>query len=756
MSPRNLRLSLEEKMTMNLDAALQTFFAEAEELLNSMEAALLRLDDGDSDPETINEIFRAAHTIKGSAGLFGLDDIVHFTHIVENVLDRARDNKVVVTSDLLSILLPCRDHIAVLIEHAIHNRSNDEYCLATGKALVESLAPWLDGEDANTDVPAIAPAQEAQADYIQSLVSEGDQDYVLDRERWHISVRFGKDLLRNGMDPLSIMRFLASLGEITHITTITDNLPDYEHFDPEQLYLGFEITLASNATQQQIEDAFMFVRDESDITIIPPRSNIEAYINLINSLPEDTQRLGEILVKSHAISYQELDAALELQKQQAKSQSPISMLGDILIEGDAVAPEIVSAALDKQKKISEKKTSPENRFIRVDAERLDTLINLIGELVINRQRIDLLASTMGNPTLMEAVTSMGNFTEAIRDAALTLRMVPVGDTFQKFKRVVRDTAKTLNKEIDLEIEGAETELDRSMVEKLNDPLMHIVRNAMDHGIEPMEVRQARGKPLQGTIKLTAYHDAGNIVIGIHDDGGGLDVEKIRKKAIANGILDANTQLSRQEIFQLIFHPGLSTAEQVTNLSGRGVGMDVVKRNIEELQGGVEIESEMGVGTSLSIRLPLTLAIIDGFHVLAGGIDFIVPQNTILECVDLNSLAHSQGQNCVNLRGEQVPYIRLREIFSLQGDEPQREKIVVVQFGEKRAGIVVDELHGEIQSVVKPMGPIFQALKGIGGSSLLGTGAVALILEIQQLIGFAINREQLRNTAVPMNAQEQKS
>ena len=685
-----------------------------------------------------------------------MDDIVHFTHIVDNVLDRARDNKVVVTSDLLSILLPCRDHIAVLIEHALHNRSNDEYCLATGEALVESLAPWLDGEDANTDVPAIAPAQEAQADYIQSLVSEGDQDYVLDRERWHISVRFGKDLLRNGMDPLSIMRFLASLGEITHITTITDNLPDYEHFDPEQLYLGFEITLASNATQQQIEDAFMFVRDESDITIIPPRSNIEAYINLINSLPEDTKRLGEILVKSHAISYQELDAALELQKQQAKSQSPISMLGDILIEGDAVAPEIVSAALDKQKKISEKKTSPENRFIRVDAERLDTLINLIGELVINRQRIDLLASTMGNPTLMEAVTSMGNFTEAIRDAALTLRMVPVGDTFQKFKRVVRDTAKTLNKEIDLEIEGAETELDRSMVEKLNDPLMHIVRNAMDHGIEPMEVRQARGKPLQGTIKLTAYHDAGNIVIGIHDDGGGLDVEKIRKKAIANGILDANTQLSRQEIFQLIFHPGLSTAEQVTNLSGRGVGMDVVKRNIEELQGGVEIESEMGVGTSLSIRLPLTLAIIDGFHVLAGGIDFIVPQNTILECVDLNSLAHSQGQNCVNLRGEQVPYIRLREIFSLQGDEPQREKIVVVQFGEKRAGIVVDELHGEIQSVVKPMGPIFQALKGIGGSSLLGTGAVALILEIQQLIGFAINREQLRNTAVPMNAQEQKS
>ncbi len=733
---------------MNLDAALQTFFAEAEDLLNSMEAALLRLDEGDTDPETINEIFRAAHTIKGSAGLFGLNDIVAFTHIVENVLDRARDNKILVTGDLLSILLPCRDHIAVLIEHAMHDHSNDEECMAKGQALLSSLQPWLEDETAVKGVALADPTPAMQADYIKSLVSESE------RECWHISVRFGPDLLRNGMDPLSIMRFLASLGDITHITTITDHLPDYEHFDPEQLYLGFEIALMSSASQQQIEDAFMFVRDDSELTIIPPRSNIDAYVNLIKSLPEDSKRLGEILVKSHAISYQELDAALTMQKQQAKSQSAVSMLGDILIEGEAVAPEIVSAALDKQKKNSERKTNPENRFIRVDAERLDTLINLIGELVINRQRIDLLASKMGNPTLVEAVTSMGNFTEAIRDAALTLRMVPVGDTFQKFKRVVRDTAKSLNKEIELEIEGAETELDRSMVEKLNDPLMHIVRNAMDHGIESIAVREARGKPAQGTIKLTACHDAGHIVIGIHDDGGGLDVEKIRKKAIANGILDESVHLSRQELFQLIFHPGLSTAEQVTNLSGRGVGMDVVKRNIEELQGGVEIESEMGVGTSLNIRLPLTLAIIDGFHVVAGTIDFIVPQNAILECVDLNSLNHSHGQNCVNLRGEQVPYIRLREIFSLQGSGAEREKIVVVQFGEKRAGIVVDELHGEIQTVVKPMGPIFQALKGIGGSSLLGTGAVALILDIQQLISYAINREHLRTSALPLTAQEQ--
>lgn len=731
---------------MNLDGALQTFFAEADDLLNSMEAALLRMDEGDKDMETINEIFRAAHTIKGSAGLFGLDDIVSFTHIVENVLDRARDEKIVITSDLLSIFLPCRDHIATLVENARHEQENDAACLAQGKALLDSLQPWL--EAAPKTASASAPVAIAT---VKNTSGGAEKDH----EAWHISVRLGPDLLRNGMDPLSILRFLRTLGDITHITTITDHLPEYNEFDPEQLYLGFEITLVSNASQAQIEDAFMFVRDDSDIKLIPPRSNIEAYVNLIKSLPENTQRLGEILVKSHAISFQELEAALATQKHQAKTTGAVGMLGDILIEEQSIPAEIVNAALDKQKKVSEKKSSAENRFIRVDAERLDVLINLIGELVINRQRVDLLSSKMGNPTLIEAVTSMGNFTEAIRDAALTLRMVPIGDTFQKFKRVVRDTAKSIGKEIELEIEGAETELDRSMVEKLNDPLMHIVRNAMDHGIESIAVRQTRDKPDSGTIKLTARHDAGNIVIGIHDDGGGLDVERIRKKAVANGILEEGIHLSRQELFQLIFHPGLSTAEQVTNLSGRGVGMDVVKRNIEALQGGIEIESELGVGTSFSIRLPLTLAIIDGFHVTAGHIDFIVPQNTILECVDLNSLNHVQGQNCVNLRGEQVPYIRLREIFSLQPKDHSREKIVVVQFGEKRAGIVVDELHGEIQTVVKPMGPIFQALKGIGGSSLLGTGAVSLILDVQQLIGFAINREHLRNNAFSVSAQEQE-
>jgi two-component system chemotaxis sensor kinase CheA len=724
---------------MNIDSALQTFFAEAEELLTSMESALLRMDDGETSSDIINEVFRAAHTIKGSAGLFGLDHIVSFTHKVENVLDLARDEKIAITSDLLSILLPCRDHIAQLVDFAMQQAEPDSECLAKGEMLLQSLAPWL----GTTAKPASAPAQSNE---MQKAVAN-------EKDLWHISVRLGPDLLRNGMDPLSIIRFLNTMGTITHIATITDHIPELSEYDPEQLYLGFEISFQSSASQIEIENAFMFVRDESDIRIIPPRSDIQAYISLIKGLPENTQRLGEILVRSHVITQQDLDQALSTQKQQAKAQAHVALLGNILIEEQAVAPELVNAALDKQKKNQERRVTPENRFIRVDAERLDKLINLIGELVVNRQRVDLLASALGNANLMEAVTSMGSFTEQIRDAALTLRMVPMADTFQKFKRVVRDTAKELGKEIELDIEGAETELDRSMVEKLNDPLMHIVRNAMDHGIEPVAVRRERGKPNTGTISLRARHDAGNIVIDISDDGGGLDLERIRKKAIANGVLEESVHLTRNELFQLIFHPGLSTAERVTNLSGRGVGMDVVKRNITELQGSIEIDSELGVGTQFTIRLPLTLAIIDGFHVGAGNIDFIVPQNTILECVDLGSLNHVQGQSCVNLRGEQIPYIRLQELFALAPLPESREKLVVVQFGDKRAGIVVDVLHGEIQTVVKPMGPIFHALKGIGGSSLLGTGAVALILDVQQLINFAINKENARNGSLLASTQE---
>jgi two-component system, chemotaxis family, sensor kinase CheA len=731
---------------MDIDNALPTFFAEAEEILLLMEDTLLRMDDGDRSPETINELFRAAHTIKGSSGMFGFCEIVDFTHLVENVLDMAREGKIIIDGDLVSILLACRDQLTVLVDNAKQKQNGDAACSTRSATLSNDLNHWLDEKLGTNEAEKYRSTSTPQN--TQQKDDENKHDL------WYISTRLDKNVLQGGMDPIAIIRFLGSLGEIKQVTTITDYFPPINEFDPEQLYLGFEIILRSSASLAEIKKAFMFVWDDSIITIIPPRSNTQAYIDLIHSLPKSMDKLGQILVRTNVITKEDLELALDTQKQQAKERKPVALIGTILVETQDISPHLISAALSKQGGTEESVTKlPETRFIRIEADRLDKLINLIGELVVSRQRVDLLASNLGAPQLIEAVTAMRSFTEQIRDAALTLRMVAIGDTFLRFKRVVRDTAKELNKEIELEIEGADTELDRSMVEKLNDPLMHIVRNAIDHGIETLDVRKIRNKPKAGTISLRARHDAGNIVIDITDDGGGLDLERIRRKAIDNGLIAENAQLSAQEISMLIFHPGLSTADTISNLSGRGVGMDVVKRNIEALRGIIEIETELGVGTCISIRLPLTLAIIDGFHVSAGNIDFIIPQNSILECLDLQSVCNTKEQHYVNLREEQVPFIRLQELYDLKPLADVREKLVVVQFGEKRAGIAVDSLFGEIQTVVKPMGPIFQTLKGIGGSSVLGTGSVALIVDVQQLISFAMSREATRNNKLIEALQE---
>ncbi|MBA53487.1 MAG: chemotaxis protein CheA [Pseudomonadales bacterium] len=717
---------------MSMDGALQTFFAEADELLEYMESALLRLEDGEADSETLNEIFRAAHTIKGSAGLFGLHAIVGFTHFVENVLDKARSGQFKIDTKLQGLMLQCKDHICTLLDAVKAGQEPAQAVLQTGEDLLQKLQPWLDSSQAEATKDA----------------ATGLEPSTAESGAWHISLRLGDDVLQNGMDPLSFLRFLNGIGEITDLVTLDDALPDsVEAFDPELLYLGFELNLVTDQDRAAIEEAFCFVQEGSDIRILPPSSKVEEYVQLIRSLPESEHKLGEILVRSGVITQAALDRALDEQTVQSMQNGDQQMLGEILTAKQTVPHAVVDAALDKQKKFKDRPVQ-ESRFIRVDADKLDNLINLIGELVISRQRVDLLASETQHGPLLDAVASLGGFTEHIRDAALTLRMVPIGDTFQRFRRLVRDTATELGKSIDLKIRGAETELDRSMVEKLTDPLTHIVRNAIDHGIESEAVRAQRGKPETGTLCLSAYHDAGIIVIEVSDDGGGLDLERIRNKAVANGVIDAGSSITDHDVRQLIFHPGLSTAEKVTDLSGRGVGMDVVKRNIDALQGSVDIDSTPGQGTRLRIRLPLTLAIIDGFHVASRNTHFIIPQNTVLECMDLELLKQDEGRNCINLRGEQIPFIRLSEIFALPQKsevlDDQREKLVVVQFGETRSGIVVEDLFGEVQTVVKPLSPIFQALQGVGGSSLLGSGDIAFILDVPQLIELAVRVEDRKS------------
>ncbi len=708
---------------MNLDAALQTFVVESRELLEDMESALLSADDRDETGEMVNAVFRAAHTIKGSAGLFGLDHIVAFTHVVESVLDEVRGGKVTMSDELIALFLSSCDHIGVLID-AVDAGSceTDEATSQRGEPLLTQLREYLNTSNfpEKRQIPIVA--QEVDGlERIEGAVSDGDN--------WHISLRFGRDVLRNGMDPLSFIRYLGRIGTIVGIATLADAMPDADEMDPESCYLGFEIAFKTNADKATIESAFEFVRDDCDIRILPPHSRVSEYIKLIEDLPEEPVRLGEILVRCGSVTEQELEAALSAQSLAAQNDSSSSQpIGAILVEQGAVPRPVVEAALAKQEQVKELKAQ-ESRSVRVDADKLDHLINLIGELIIAGASANLIARRAHNSDLQESTSILSNLVEQVRDSALQLRMVKIGATFNRFQRVVHDVSREIGKDIGLIVSGGDTELDKTVVEKIGDPLTHLVRNAIDHGIEPAEVRIACGKPVKGTVKLNAYHDSGCIVIEVSDDGGGLKRDKILAKAIERGLVEQGRELSDKEIYNLIFEPGFSTAEQITNLSGRGVGMDVVKRNITALRGSVDVESKEGVGTTVSVRLPLTLAIIDGFLVAVGKSMFVIPLDMIEECVAFSA---EPGHNYTNLRGQVLPFIRLRELFDMEGTAARRENIVVVKYAGKRSGLVVDTLLGEFQTVIKPLNKMFSQVKCISGSTILGSGEVALILDMAAL------------------------
>ena len=724
---------------MNLDQALQTFIAESRDLLQEMESSLLRLESAPDDADTLNAIFRAAHTIKGSAGMFGLDLIVGFTHVVESALDKLRAGDIAVNGEVVALLLKCGDHMSDLVTViAVKNEKPDAKMIAVEDSLFASLKALM----GQADDTAPQPAPEAGLPVQHEAKVETSGGGEVCNNCWHLSLRFGPDVLRNGMDPLSIIRYLQTLGEITSITLLSDALPAAEQMDPESCYLGFEIDFRSAADKATIAAVFEFVREGSTINILPPHGRIDEYIELIKTLPENDRRLGDLLVASGALTQDELETGLRIQQDLAALPgSEAKPLGEILVEQQSVHKEIVDGALDKQRQTKEHKAQ-ENRYIRVHADKLDSLINLVGELVIAGASANLLAAREGNPLLRESTSVISRLVEEIRDGALQLRMVQIGETFSRFQRVVRDVSQDLGKDIELAISGAEAELDKTVVEKIGDPLMHLVRNSMDHGIEPTDVRTANGKPAKGTLYLNAYHDSGSIVIEVGDDGGGLNRERILQKAIERGLVAPNANLSNHEIDNLIFEPGFSTAEKLSNLSGRGVGMDVVRRNIESLRGTVELDSEPGQGTTVRIRLPLTLAIIDGFLVSVNHSTYVIPLDMVTECVELNAADRQavRQRGYLNLRGAVLPLAWLRNQFEMTGEEARRENVVVVHYGAHQAGLVVDDLLGEFQTVIKPLGHLFGNVKGISGSTILGSGEVALILDVPSLIQHAVERE----------------
>ncbi len=724
---------------MNLDQALLIFIAESRELLEDMESSLLALEQTEEKTELINSIFRAAHTIKGSSGLFSLDHVVAFTHVVENVLDRVRAGKLAISDELVATLLLCCDHIKSLIDGVQSGQTEAD------AAQTEAAAPLLVAlhkalGDTPKDSAALVPEREVDATERIARKSAGS-------DHWHISLQFGPEVLRNGMDPLSFIRYLTTMGRIVDILTIPDKLPAAADMDPEVCYLAYELEFDTQADKEAIERAFEFVQGECRLRIIPPNSRVDEYIRLIKEAPEVSERIGELMVRSGAITRQELDTALNTQADTIPSRP----LGTILMEQQSVAPEVVEAALHKQKQVKEVQAQ-ESRSVRVDADKLDQLINLVGELIIAGASVNMIAHRAKVSELEEATSKLSILVEEVRDSALQLRMVKIGATFNRFQRVVHDVSRDLGKDIALVINGEDTELDKTVVEKIGDPLMHLVRNSMDHGIESAELRAARGKPIQGTLVLNAFHDSGSIVITVQDDGGGLKRERILAKAVERGLVEAGQHLSDSEVYGLIFEPGFSTAEQITNLSGRGVGLDVVKRNIMALRGTVSMSSQEGVGTTVTVRLPLTLAIIDGFLVEVGKRVFAIPLDMIEECVAYTA---EPGHDYTNLRGQVLPFIRLRELFSVKAPAPVKgENIVVLKYAGQKAGLVVDTLLGEFQTVIKPLGSMFNHVTCISGSTILGSGDVALILDVPALIRRCIESEKRLPGTTPRQLLEQ--
>ncbi len=720
---------------MNLDDALQTFVLESCELLEDMENALLAVEQAEDKSEMVNAIFRAAHTIKGSSGLFGLDHVVAFTHGVESVLDRLRSGKLEINDQLVVLLLSCCDQIRALVERIAQGQKEADQALQQqGEPLLAQLRTFLAPAASQADLP-VAVKQQDEAT-LQRIHGEG-----VHSEHWHISLRFGPDVLRNGLDPLSFIRYLGTLGQIAAIETHADSLPPLAQMDPELCYLGFEIALQSDASKTTIENVFEFVQGECQLRILPPHSLITEYVNLLQQQQGDVQRLGEMLLSCGTLTAQELDAALN-----AQSDSPNKPIGTILVEQGTVQPAVVEAALTKQKQVKETGAA-ESRSIRVDADKLDQLINLVGELIIAGASVNLIAHKARIVELQESTSKLSMLVEEVRDSALQLRMVKIGATFGRFQRVVHDVSRELGKNVALYINGEDTELDKTVVEKIGDPLMHLVRNSLDHGIESAELRAQRGKPAQGTLVLNAFHDSGSIVITVQDDGGGLKRERILAKAIERGLIDAGHHLSDAEVYGLIFEPGFSTAEKVTNLSGRGVGLDVVKRNITALRGTVGLSSVEGEGTTVTVRLPLTLAIIDGFLVEVGKSVFAIPLDMIEECVAYTA---EPGHNYTNLRGQVLPFIRLRELFGIKAQASRSENIVVLKHAGQKAGLVVDKLLGEFQTVIKPLGEMFNQVKCISGSTILGSGDVALILDVPAIVNRCVNDSRNSNPLTPQH------
>jgi len=646
-------------MQVDLNRFRETFFQESAEHLAAMETGLLGLDQGSSDPELLNAIFRAAHSIKGASGMFGLDDVTRFTHALESLLDRVRSGEITVTGKLTDLLLRSNDVLRDVLAAA----ATSGPAPAAMQGVLEELCVMQRGESA-----AESP-RPRQSDREPSDAARGI---------YCVHFRPSPEMFTQGMDPLLILRDLARLGEGLGESAVAEvdlrALPELPVLDPERCYLAWTGRIETSKTVDEIRDVFAFVEDGAEIRV-------------------------------------------EAEEAAADPAAPAA---------PAIAQATVPAA----------QTAPRDASIRVATSKVDQLVDLVGELVIAQSMAHAIAHNFSAnrlAELQEAIAQMERHIRELQERVMSVRMLPIGHIFGRFPRLVRDLSMQLSKNVRLELAGEDTELDKGVVEQMSDPLTHVIRNAIDHGIEPAAERFRNGKPEQGLIRLEAFHQAGSVIVEVSDDGRGLDTARIRKKAMERGLISENDPLSEAQICDLIFSAGFSTAAEVTDLSGRGVGLDVVRRNVEALNGSVTLTAQPGAGTKIRIQLPLTLAILDGLSVRVGRETYVLPLVSISESIrpqteQLKTLA-GQGE-VVMVRQEALPLLRLHRLFGIPTEvvDPRRGLTVIVEHAGHRFALLVDELLGQQQVVIKSLEAHYRKVEGVLGATILGDGRAALILD----------------------------
>ena len=690
------------------DQHIEVFREEAAELLTSLESALLELEESPQDEELVAQVFRAMHTIKGSGAMFGFDEVAEFTHEVETVFDLVRKGELPVTGELVSQSLAARDYIRSLFEE----EGNGTVDRARGEALMRSFRDIAESARQGDEFSGKQEAVETAASSESSMHGEAT---------YRIRLRLTEDISASGTRPESLLRELADLGSC-RVVAQPEAVPLLDQIVPEHCYVHWDVVLTTSRGVNAIKDVFIFVEDDAEIKIdvIDEADHIDA--------DPSYKRIGEILVERGDIGQEELDTILRKEK-------PI---GEKLVDLNVVTRAKVQAALNEQEMVREARSQRQVKetasSVRVPADRLDDLVNRVGELVTVQARLSQAAANRDDSELLAIAEEVERLTAELRDTSLNMRMLPIGTTFSKFKRLVRDLSHELGKKIELKTTGAETEIDKTVIEKLNDPLVHLIRNSLDHGIESPEVRRSLGKPETGTVLLAAAHSGDSVEIVIRDDGKGLDREAILAKGVERGLIHSESQLSDSEVFNLIFAPGFSTAKQVTGISGRGVGMDVVKRAIDALRGSIVIDSQPGIGSTITIRIPLTLAIVESLLVSIGQDTYALPLSIVEECVELSraDIARAHNRHLINVRDQIVPYVPLRQEFEVASGPPELQQVVIASVNGTKVGFVVDQVIGQHQSVIKSLGRMYRDVKGISGATILGDGSVALILDINHL------------------------